>query len=149
MLILGLGYTSGRLAAALRADGWRVTGTRREAAGEAIAFADEDAVRAEIAAATHILSSVPPAGDADPVLARYGAAIAAAPARWTGYLSTAPAARRSTASAPARHIASTSRARSSAVAMSTISSPASAPASRADRPAPIISPTTCRSARMR
>ncbi|MFH4238197.1 hypothetical protein WAJ08_21020, partial [Acinetobacter baumannii] len=33
-------------------------------------------------------SSVPPEGDADPVLARYGDAIAAAPAIWTGYLSS-------------------------------------------------------------
>lgn len=43
---------------------------------------------AAIARATHILSSVPPQGDDDPVLSRYGAAIAAAPARWVGYLSS-------------------------------------------------------------
>ncbi len=88
LLIFGLGYTAGALAASLRAQGWQVTGTRREAAGGAIAFDDADAVRAEIAAATHILSSVPPADGEDPVLARYGAVLAAAPARWTGYLSS-------------------------------------------------------------
>ena len=88
MLIFGLGYAASHLAAALRAEGWLVVGTRREADDDAIAFADEDSVRAEIAAATHILSSVPPEGEVDPVLARYAGLIAAAPARWTGYLSS-------------------------------------------------------------
>jgi nucleoside-diphosphate-sugar epimerase len=88
MLIFGLGYTASRIAAAFRRDGWHVTGTRRMADGEAIAFDDADAVPAAIASATHILSSVPPESDADPVLARYGRAIAAAPARWSGYLSS-------------------------------------------------------------
>jgi nucleoside-diphosphate-sugar epimerase len=88
MLIFGLGYAVGHLAARLRAEGWQVAATRREADGEAIAFADSDAVRAEIAAATHILSSVPPAGDADSVLTTYGAALSAAPAAWIGYLSS-------------------------------------------------------------
>ena len=41
-----------------------------------------------LAGATHILSSVPPAEGADPVLARYGEAIRAAPAGWIGYLSS-------------------------------------------------------------
>ncbi|WP_242128431.1 SDR family NAD(P)-dependent oxidoreductase [Sphingobium sp. Sx8-8] len=88
MLILGLGYTASRLAARLRAEGWHITAVRRTADAEALAFDDESAVRAAIAQATHILSSVPPEGDADPVLTRYGAAIAAAPAIWTGYLSS-------------------------------------------------------------
>ena len=52
------------------------------------AFADEDAVIAAIGRATHILSSVPPEGDADPVLARYGATLAKCDARWIGYLSS-------------------------------------------------------------
>ena len=88
MLIFGLGYTASRLATRLRTEGWHVTGTRRSTGADTLAFDDEPAVRAAIASATHILSSVPPQGDADPVLARYGAAIAAAPARWTGYLSS-------------------------------------------------------------
>ncbi|GAY20214.1 MULTISPECIES: NAD(P)-dependent oxidoreductase [Sphingobium] len=88
MLILGQGYTASRLAVRLREEGWHVTGVRRTADAEALAFDDEDAVRAAIAQASHILSSVPPEGDADPVLSRYGAAIAAAPAIWTGYLSS-------------------------------------------------------------
>lgn len=85
LLIFGLGYTAARLAARLRADGWIVTATRRDAGEEALAFADAARVRPAIAAATHILSSVPPDGGADPVLARYGDALAG---RWLGYLSS-------------------------------------------------------------
>lgn len=88
MLIFGMGYTASRLANRLCEAGWQVTGTRRTADGHSIAFDDERAVRAAIAGATHILSSVPPEGDVEPVLTRYGAAIAAAPALWTGYLSS-------------------------------------------------------------
>jgi len=88
MLILGMGYTASRLAVRLRAEGWKVTGVRRRADADALAFDDESAVRAAIAQASYILSSVPPEGDADPVLIRYGRLIAAAPAIWTGYLSS-------------------------------------------------------------
>lgn len=89
MLIFGLGYTAKRLAIHLRAEGWQVTGTRREAADGAIAFADEAAVLAAIAEATHILSSVPPARDgSEPVLHQYGDAIKSASLEWTGYLSS-------------------------------------------------------------
>jgi nucleoside-diphosphate-sugar epimerase len=88
MLILGLGYTAGRLAETLQRDGWSTIGVRREAAPGILAFADDDAVRAAIATSTHILSSVPPEGEEDPVLARYGDALATAPARWIGYLSS-------------------------------------------------------------
>lgn len=85
ILIFGLGYTAGRLAARLAGEGWAVAATRREAADGAIAFANEAGVRNAIAAATHILSSVPPADGLDPVLARYGDAIGG---RWLGYLSS-------------------------------------------------------------
>ena len=88
LLIFGLGYTAARLATRLRTEGWHVTGTRRSAGADTLAFDDAPAVRAAIASATHILSSVPPEGEVDPVLVRYGAAISAAPARWTGYLSS-------------------------------------------------------------
>ena len=88
MLVIGMGYTASRLATRLRADGWRVTGVRRTADADTLAFDDDSAVAAAIGQASHILSSVPPVGEADPVLARHGAAIAAAPARWTGYLSS-------------------------------------------------------------
>jgi len=88
MLVIGLGYTASRLATRLRADGWRVTGVRRSADADTLAFDDDGAVAAAIGQASHILSSVPPVAEADPVLIRHGAAIAAAPARWTGYLSS-------------------------------------------------------------
>jgi nucleoside-diphosphate-sugar epimerase len=79
--IFGLGYTASRLAARLRADGWAVAGTGR--AG--VAFDDDAAVREGIGHATHILSSVPPSEDHDPVLARYAEAFGD---RWLGYLSS-------------------------------------------------------------
>jgi len=84
-----MGYTATRLADRLRADGWLVTGTRRMSAGDAVAFDDETAVLTALENATHILSSVPPMGDGDdPVLQKYGAAIAASAVSWTGYLSS-------------------------------------------------------------
>jgi len=90
MLIFGLGYTATRLAARLAAEGWRITATRRTADAAALAFDDSARVRAAIASATHILSSVPPdaAAGGDPVLRLYGDALAGAPAEWVGYLSS-------------------------------------------------------------
>lgn len=88
MLVLGLGYSASRFATRLRAEGWDVIAVRRSGEAGILAFDDEDAVRAAIARATHILSSVPPEGDGDPVLTRYGDVMAAAPAQWVGYLSS-------------------------------------------------------------
>jgi nucleoside-diphosphate-sugar epimerase len=89
MLIFGLGYTASRLAHRLQDEGWRVIATRRTAGPGVLALDDTDGVRTAIAAATHILSSVPPDTEAtDPVLRRYGTLIADAPARWVGYLSS-------------------------------------------------------------
>lgn len=84
-----MGYTATRLADRLRADGWLVTGTRRMSGGDAVAFDDEAAVLTALDNVTHILSSVPPMGEGgDPVLQKYGAAIAASAVSWTGYLSS-------------------------------------------------------------
>jgi nucleoside-diphosphate-sugar epimerase len=89
MLIFGMGYTASRLADRLRREGWRVTGTRRMSGGDAIAFDDRAAVSTMLEKATHILSSVPPAGEGgDPVLEAYGEDIAGCAATWTGYLSS-------------------------------------------------------------
>jgi nucleoside-diphosphate-sugar epimerase len=87
LFVFGLGYSAGVLAGRLRAQGWHVGGTGR---GGTMAFADSAAVQAELAAASHVLSSVPPGRDGiDPVLAHYGPALRAAlPARWIGYLSS-------------------------------------------------------------
>lgn len=88
MLIFGMGYAASQLADRLRARGWDVVGTTRDGRGDSIAFGDETSVLAALRSASHILSSVPPADGADPVLARYGDAIALAPAEWVGYLSS-------------------------------------------------------------
>lgn len=80
MFIFGLGYTAKRLAD--RLEGWVIEATGRHGTAD---FDDEEAVRAALARATHVLSSVPPSDDADPVLARYGDALAH---EWIGYLSS-------------------------------------------------------------
>lgn len=83
MLIFGLGYTARAIARRLADDGWHIEATGR--AGT-LDFADEDGVRAAIARADAVLSSVPPAEDVDPVLVRYGANLAGI--GWLGYLSS-------------------------------------------------------------
>ena len=90
MLIFGLGYSAGVLAARLRGLGWSLRATGRS--GD-LDFADRDAVEAALAASSHVLSSVPPdpvangQGGGDPVLGVYGEALAASGA-WLGYLSS-------------------------------------------------------------
>jgi len=86
LLIFGLGYTASHLASRLGTEGWRIVGTTRDGRGGSLRFDDAAAIKAEIAAATHILSSVPPGGG-DPVLERYGGGLAAG-AAWLGYLSS-------------------------------------------------------------
>ena len=87
LLIFGLGYTAQRICGALVERGWQVTGTSRDGRDGTLAFGDTEAIARELALATHILSSVPPEGDGDPVLTAYGARLAAAGA-WLGYLSS-------------------------------------------------------------
>lgn len=82
LLIFGPGYTAMRLADAIAPRGWQVESIGRPA------FDDRGAVARAIARASHILSSVPPDGAEDPILVRYGAQLATAPARWIGYLSS-------------------------------------------------------------
>jgi nucleoside-diphosphate-sugar epimerase len=84
MLIFGLGYSASRLAHRLAAEGWTIEATGNSGT---MAFDDDECVRSAIGRATHILSSVPPGDDGDPVLRRYGDALATSPARWIGYLS--------------------------------------------------------------
>lgn len=98
LLIFGLGYAGAAAARAALAAGFAVSATTRDAARVPVAGARLVAFRdagPEIAAATHVLSTVPPAGDGgegegvDPVLDAHGAALAAAPLlRWAGYCST-------------------------------------------------------------
>lgn len=82
LFIFGLGYSAKRIRAVAEGRGWRVTATGH--AGE-LAFDDEARVRAALALASHVLSSVPPDGAGDPVLARYGDALSH---DWLGYFSS-------------------------------------------------------------
>ena len=85
-----MGYTARVLAASLDRNRWKVSGTIR--GGEtAVEFnaVDFRAAEAALAAATHVLVSVPPDAAGDPVLVRYGAQLAAhGNLCWIGYLST-------------------------------------------------------------
>lgn len=85
LFIFGLGYTAGRLARTLVPKGWTIEST---GSAGTLAFEDEAAVAAALSRATHVLSSVPPDEDNDPVLKRYEGQLRGAPARWIGYLSS-------------------------------------------------------------
>ena len=84
LFVFGMGYSARAIAARLRAEGWTVNGTTRDGRDGTIAFDDRDRVRAALAAADAVLSSVPPEGEADPVLAAY----AMPKDTWLGYLSS-------------------------------------------------------------
>ncbi len=81
LFIFGLGYAASAIA---DASGAPILATTRDGRAGTIHFDDDGAVRAGLAASTHILSSVPPE-DVDPVLARYGDAL---DGKWLGYLSS-------------------------------------------------------------
>ena len=72
--IFGLGYSAGRIAAAMEAHGWEIVSTGRSGT---LSFDDSSNVRMALADADAVLSSVPPSADGDPVLAAYGADITA------------------------------------------------------------------------
>lgn len=101
LICFGLGYTARFLADRLRAQGWDILGTTRsddsakglEKDGFVVhLYAGEhrnDALAGEIATATHVLLSIAPGEDGDPVLAHYADALARAESlQWIGYLST-------------------------------------------------------------
>jgi nucleoside-diphosphate-sugar epimerase len=99
LLSIGHGYAAEYAARAL-GPGWRVLATTREAErAAALAEAgrepvvwspggDDAALRAALGEATHLVTSVPPGAEGDPVLAALPPLPAAAPRlRWLGYLS--------------------------------------------------------------
>ncbi len=100
LFCFGLGYSALVLARRLRAVGWQVAGTAREADRvreltglgiDAWRFdRDHPLPEAALVGATHVLSSVPPDTAGDPVLDHCAEAIVAAGSslRWIGYLST-------------------------------------------------------------
>jgi nucleoside-diphosphate-sugar epimerase len=76
LVLFGPGYCGAPIAQAAAQAGYAVATVGRGAA-------------ADLSHATHVVSTVAPEADGDPILARHGTAIAAAPAlRWIGYLST-------------------------------------------------------------
>ncbi len=98
LLSLGHGYSARALGRRLLAEGWQVIGTTRNAESAARLAAEGvtpvlwpgTPLAPLLARATHLLSSVAPGSEGDPVLAREAAAIAAAAPhlQWLGYLST-------------------------------------------------------------
>jgi nucleoside-diphosphate-sugar epimerase len=91
LLIFGLGYSGTAIAIAARDAGWEVEATSRTpgAAGpEGVRVVAFEAAGEVVARATHVLATAPPR-EGDPVLARQGDALRAAPGlAWLGYLST-------------------------------------------------------------
>jgi nucleoside-diphosphate-sugar epimerase len=101
LFCFGLGYSAMVLAARLIARGWRVAGTARDgerigelkALGiEAYAFATAGgaaAIAPRLDGATHVLSSIPPGEQGEPVLDALAVPLCeAASLEWVGYLST-------------------------------------------------------------
>lgn len=101
LFCFGMGFSARLVAAYLRDEGWQVAGTTRsadkarqlEADGiTPFVFADDQPlvdVRAALEGVTHVLVSVPPGGQGDPVLRHHGGDLAAlAEGTWVGYLST-------------------------------------------------------------
>ena len=93
LLIFGLGYTGAAIARAANAAGFAVAATSREPdlanPPDEVELCRFEAAEAQIAQATHILSTAPAGLHGDPVLARYRVAIGASrQLQWAGYLST-------------------------------------------------------------
>jgi nucleoside-diphosphate-sugar epimerase len=90
LLIFGQGFTGKRLAEACRADGWRVTGTGRQARDGVLPFErGRPLPLPALAGVTHVVASIPPDEAGDPVLDLHGEALSMLPSlEWVGYLST-------------------------------------------------------------
>lgn len=82
LFVFGLGYCGARIAARFEADGWEVIST---GSAGTLSFDDTANVRLALADASHVLSTVPPGADGDPVLTAYGDVLAG---KWLGYLSS-------------------------------------------------------------
>jgi nucleoside-diphosphate-sugar epimerase len=101
LFAFGLGFSAETLAKRLFAKGWQIAGTARDDAKvarlkaegyDAVRFAGEagnTAVARHLAGTTHLLHSIPPGPEGDPVLTHFREEIAALPSlEWVGYLST-------------------------------------------------------------
>ncbi|MCG7628226.1 SDR family oxidoreductase [Epibacterium sp. MM17-32] len=93
LLCFGFGYTARALARTLAGPGWRILGTTRDpseaepmAGVELLTWPGDTVPLEEV---THILLSISPSEQGDPVLNELGARVAALPSlEWVGYLST-------------------------------------------------------------
>jgi nucleoside-diphosphate-sugar epimerase len=96
LLCFGFGFSAEALAHKLDPLEWRVTGTSRSPEGvaainaqgfEGVLFSALNSIPASV---THIVTSVPPSDDGDPVLLRFGDELVARAKSfaWVGYLST-------------------------------------------------------------
>ena len=91
LFCFGLGFSAEALARRLAAKGWSIAGTARDPANierlraegyEVCRFAGEPGnveLAAALAGTTHLLLSIPPGSEGDPVLRHYRAEIAASP----------------------------------------------------------------------
>ena len=81
LVVFGSGYSGAAVAAAAGAAGFGAVAISRRN--------DATTTRTALLRASHVLSTVPPEQDHDPVLLHYGRDLDRAPAlRWVGYLST-------------------------------------------------------------
>ena len=92
LLLVGLGFSGAAVAREALAAGWRVTATARDPSRaeappgtDVVPFAE---AAPALRAATHLAVTAPPGEGGDPVIAAHAAALAEAPLRWIGYLST-------------------------------------------------------------
>jgi nucleoside-diphosphate-sugar epimerase len=99
LFCFGLGYVARALAHQLRAEGWSVAGTTRDPSGRLAPDGVEihrfdgthplDDPARTLAGTTHILTSVPPGEDGDPVLRHHGRdLLGLSELEWAGYLGT-------------------------------------------------------------
>jgi nucleoside-diphosphate-sugar epimerase len=89
LLVFGAGYSGLAIARMAATVGYAVEVTSRGgAAQEGVRIVPFEAAGDAIAAATHIVSTAAPGEAGDPVLARWGDALAGSAAGWFGYLST-------------------------------------------------------------
>ena len=96
LLSIGHGYSAAAVSRRLLDDGWRVIGTTRSETGaarlraqgvEPYQWPGAD-LKALVAQASHVLSSVAPDGATDPVLDALGGSLAEQGLEWVGYFST-------------------------------------------------------------
>jgi dTDP-4-dehydrorhamnose reductase len=101
LFCFGLGFSAETLARRLAAKGWKIAGTARDPVNverlrrkgyDIVRFIGEPgngAIAATLAGTTHLLHSIPPRTDGDPVLRHYRDEIARlSTLAWIGYLST-------------------------------------------------------------